>query len=592
VAFTQGSGGEIFVLDYDFTGEIYELLPSDVKDTSAAFPRKLSQTGLFASAKSLQPAPGVVPYAVTVEPWVDGAIAKRWVAIPGEGQIRLAALKEKPAMYPEGTVLVKHLSLPAGQGREPIPLETQILHHERGTWRPYSYLWDDAGEDAQLVEPIGADRHLADRTWHVSAINECKLCHNAESGYVLGFVPHQLQRPVGGSSSDQWSLLAKQQVIEDAPPPADDDPLGLVDPHDEAQRLDDRARSYLHVNCSMCHQPGGNAIVSFYLRRDLPFDKLNTNKGTGIGTFGIRDAQIITPGDPYRSLLLYRMSKLGYARMPYIGSRVVDSRGVALVEAWIRSLPGGTSGAASAPLDGESAEAKALSSLTAKEPLAEPARQSAIQVLLNSTEGTLSLIAAMHHGSLGADELQAAAELGNRAASSDVRGLLETFLPEGKRRSTLGAIVDPKAILGREGDLQRGKLIFFSDGARCRACHEIDDKSKSLGPTLQEIAKKYPSPAELLEHVLEPSKKIEEPLAGYVVATTDGQTVSGLLVEQSDRAVVIKTAEKQIVRIARDNVQQMRKSEKSLMPDRILSDLTAQEAADLLEYLRSFSPGK
>jgi hypothetical protein len=55
---------------------------------------------------------------------------------------------------------------------------------------------------------------------------------------------------------------------------------------------------------------------------------------------------------------------------------------------------------------------------------------------------------------------------------------------------------------------------------------------------------------------------------------------------------VIKTAEKQIVRIARDNVQQMRKSEKSLMPDRILSDLTAQEAADLLEYLRSFSPGK
>ncbi len=76
----------------------------------------------------------------------------------------------------------------------------------------------------------------------------------------------------------------------------------------------------------MCHHPGGNAIVSFFLRRDLPFDKLNTNKGTGIGTFGIKDAKIIVPGDPYRSVLMYRMSKLGYARMPYIGSQIVDSQ--------------------------------------------------------------------------------------------------------------------------------------------------------------------------------------------------------------------------------------------------------------------------
>src|SRR5205807_1969937 len=96
------------------------------------------------------------------------------------------------------------------------------------------------------------------------------------------------------------------------------DPLRLVHPQEAQQSLDERARSYLHVNCAMCHHPGGNAIISFFLRRDLPFDKLNINKGTGIGTFGIRDARIIAPGDPHRSLLLYRMSKLGYARMPYI----------------------------------------------------------------------------------------------------------------------------------------------------------------------------------------------------------------------------------------------------------------------------------
>ncbi|MEX2027371.1 MAG: PQQ-dependent sugar dehydrogenase, partial [Pirellulaceae bacterium] len=312
VAFTETSGGELLVLDYDLTGQIYELLPSDEKDTSATFPRRLSETGLFASLDSMQPAPGVVPYAVKVEPWTDGATGERWIAIPGDGKIRLADGKQ-PASYPEGTVLVKHLALPQGKDQKPIRLETQLLHYERGSWRPYSYLWDDAGNDATLVDAIGADRPVrtdgegSERTWHVMATNECKLCHNGESGYMLGFVPNQLQ-------------LSSLDVLEKGPAIAADDPLRLVDPHDHSQKLDDRARSYLHVNCSMCHQPGGNAIVSFYLRRDMPFDKLNTNKGTGIGTFGMPDARIIAAGDPYRSVLMYRMSKLGYARMPYIGS--------------------------------------------------------------------------------------------------------------------------------------------------------------------------------------------------------------------------------------------------------------------------------
>ena len=63
------------MLDYDFTGQIYELLPSDVKDTSATFPRRLSETGLFASLAKLEPAAGVVPYRVKVAPWIDGATA-------------------------------------------------------------------------------------------------------------------------------------------------------------------------------------------------------------------------------------------------------------------------------------------------------------------------------------------------------------------------------------------------------------------------------------------------------------------------------------------------------------------------------------
>ena len=185
-----------------------------------------------------------------------------------------------------------------------------------------------------------------------------------------------------------------------------------------------------------------------------------------------------------------------------------------------------------------------------------------------------------------------AASLGSASTTSDVRGLFETFVPESKRRATLGATIDSQSILGRRGDRQRGKLIFFSDGARCRVCHEIDEPSQSLGPTLQEINKKYAKLDELLQHVVQPSLRIDDPYAAWSVITNDGQQLNGLLVEQNEKEIVIKTADKKTVRIARSSVAEMQKSPVSLMPSRILSDLTAQEAADLLEYIRSLGIAK
>src|ERR1700687_2460883 len=57
------------------------------------------------------------------------------------------------------------------------------------------------------------------------------------------------------------------------------------------------------------------------------------------GTFGIHDAKIVAPGDPFGSVLYFRMAKLGPGHMPYIGSSVIDQRGLELIHDWIRQLP-------------------------------------------------------------------------------------------------------------------------------------------------------------------------------------------------------------------------------------------------------------
>ncbi|MFM8252383.1 MAG: PQQ-dependent sugar dehydrogenase [Planctomycetota bacterium] len=623
VAFTQTESGQLLVLDFDVTGQIYELLPANKPDLSARFPRRLSETGLFQDVAKLKPAAGVLPYDITVARWMDGATAQRWIAVTPN--------------FPHGTVLVKQLFIPKQASRKGaratdntdtsdlLRLETQLLHYEDGEWHPYSYLWDEQGRDAELVDAQGASRVIkaadihqpagqSERTWHVNAVNECKLCHNANAGNILGFVPHQLH---GRSATDErlkalvahdfsaaagirsanspaatTSSKKNRESTETAHTAAASAELRLVDPHDPQASLDDRARSYLHVNCSMCHHPRGNAIVSFYLRRDLPFEQLNTNKGTGIGTFGMSEAKIIKASDPYRSVLLYRMSKLGYARMPYIGSRLVDSAGVALIEEWIRSLPLPADAESpeqtrSAPLTKNSTAARALELLATADGGTPAERQAAVKELLSTTEGALALLTRLHAGRLAVSDAATTVELGRALSQSDIRGLVETFVPESQRRPTLGHRVDPRVVLERQGDKERGKLIFFSDGARCRACHDAADREQSLGPTLREINKKYPQIDELIQHVLQPSQKVDEAFSAYTVETADGRLLSGLLVKDNSTEVVLRTAEKRLVRIPREDVSELKRSAKSLMPDGLLSDLTAQEAADLLAYIKS-----
>ena len=133
----------------------------------------------------------------------------------------------------------------------------------------------------------------------------------------------------------------------------------------------------------------------------------------------------------------------------------------------------------------------------------------------------------------------------------------------------------------------RGQLIFFSDGTRCRHCHHVDNPQQSLGPTLAEINKKYPQREPFLLQILQPSLKNEDRYATRVVLTNDGQLLTGLLESESPSEVVLKTLEKKKVAIARDDIDEIQISSRSLMPEFLLSDLTAQEAADLLAYLIS-----
>src|SRR5262249_36598903 len=113
----------------------------------------------------------------------------------------------------------------------------------------------------------------------------------------------------------------------------------LVDYRDASQDRHLRARAYLHSNCAHCHRKwgGGNAEFDFQASIPLTMSKA-VNTPPGQGTFNLTDPRIIAPGDPARSLVLYRMQLTTLGRMPHVASNIVDKPAVELLTAWLKDL--------------------------------------------------------------------------------------------------------------------------------------------------------------------------------------------------------------------------------------------------------------
>lgn len=105
-----------------------------------------------------------------------------------------------------------------------------------------------------------------------------------------------------------------------------------------------------------------------------------------------------------------------------------------------------------------------------------------------------------------------------------------------------------------------------------------------VGPDLSQVGKKYDR-AKILETILDPSKEIDAQYTTYVLETTKGQVLTGLIVTRDEKQIVLRDAEGKEHRVAVGQAERLTASKVSLMPEQLLRDLTAQQASDLLAYL-------
>ncbi|MFQ3651459.1 MAG: PQQ-dependent sugar dehydrogenase, partial [Gemmataceae bacterium] len=331
IGFGTDTAGEVYILCHG--GQLHTLEKAENRPDPATFPRTLLATGLFMADG--RPHPSLIPYTINAPLWSDGSEKERWMVLPFGASIRFH--EKEPWKFPNGTIFVKTFSIDTPEGRRKI--ETRLLVQDRGEWAGYSYAWNEAQTDALLVEADGRDAtyrqvfagETRDLKWHYPSRIECMVCHTRAAGFVLGMSTAQANR---GGQLQRWSKsgLLRLPQSEKALPQ-------LTDYTDSNAAIEDRARSYLHGNCAHCHVWAGGGNSAINLHANTPREQMKLiNVEPLHDKFGIKDARLIAPGDPMRSVLYARLTQRGRGQMPPLATHHSDPLGAQLIRQWIESL--------------------------------------------------------------------------------------------------------------------------------------------------------------------------------------------------------------------------------------------------------------
>lgn len=136
---------------------------------------------------------------------------------------------------------------------------------------------------------------------------------------------------------------------------------------------------------------------------------------------------------------------------------------------------------------------------------------------------------------------------------------------------------------GRAG---RGRTVFYESAAACFACHDPPQGTARLGPDLKTLATTLTA-EQLVESILYPSKRIDEDYAQISVLDVDGKLHTGIRISEDDDEIVVRNiVAPEPIHIKQDDVEAVRESTVSLMPENLVKQLKSRkDFDDLMKYI-------
>ncbi len=209
------------------------------------------------------------------------------------------------------------------------------------------------------------------------------------------------------------------------------------------------------------------------------------------------------------------------------------------------------------------------------------ARERVFAVLLRRKAGVSALLDAVESGAVASGHVDPLTRIRLTEYPDAALAARAAKLFDSGKSDRAQVVAQYRDALDLPADAERGKKAFDDN---CAKCHVAQHGRSRLGPDLSGVNNK---PREvLLTHILDPSLEIEASYANYIVIDRDGQVYDGLLSAETPAAVTLRN-ELEDVTILRDRIEEMRVSAVSLMPEGFENDLSRQQLADIIAYLRA-----
>jgi putative heme-binding domain-containing protein len=226
--------------------------------------------------------------------------------------------------------------------------------------------------------------------------------------------------------------------------------------------------------------------------------------------------------------------------------------------------------------------------LEAYSTLTDSEKEDAVQTLASRPAWALTLLDAIESGTVPRRDVSVFVArqmqgLGDKRIGKRLAEVWGQLQPASARRDELTAKY--KALLTEEhlakADLPHGRLLFAKN---CASCHKLYDDGGDVGPGL--TGSQRSNLDYLLENILDPSAVMPNEYRMSVLQLDSGRTINGIVTQETDKAVTIRTANEAIV-VPKDEIEERTVSKLSIMPEGILDKLTEKEAQDLIAYLRA-----
>jgi putative membrane-bound dehydrogenase-like protein len=134
----------------------------------------------------------------------------------------------------------------------------------------------------------------------------------------------------------------------------------------------------------------------------------------------------------------------------------------------------------------------------------------------------------------------------------------------------------------RPGDPAQGRPIFEKT---CASCHKLHGAGGAVGPDLAGAERK--NRELLVQNIVDPSAVIRQEFMTHVAVTKDGQVLTGLLADSTADTVTLVDAKNQRTVLRRNDLEALKESPVSLMPEKLVDDLSDQQVRDLIAYLQT-----